>query len=164
MIRRPSFISFAGIDNSTDLDDVAKLQTLNYNIEWAVLFSYKLQGQDPRYPSLDFIKRLTEIPGLNLAAHLCGKYARGIDPSDSNHELTMSLDLSAFNRVQINHGSPNIKEAGEFGVKIGKRCILQTKEFTSTNTNVDWLLDASGGKGIEPEIWPKYPGHFVGYA
>jgi phosphoribosylanthranilate isomerase len=44
------------------------------------------------------------------------------------------------------------------------RCIAQCRAAFPDDTSVDWLFDASSGRGIAPAAWPAHPGRRVGYA
>lgn len=171
MHMKPSFITFTGADENTDIERMREL-SVQYPIEWGILFSHKLQGGvDFRYPGLYYVERFIKS-GLNLSAHLCGKYARGaIEGEGENGALLNSLyhddgiDLAVFNRIQINHGSPSAYAAGKYAWQHNARVILQTREQSyPTEKNVDWLYDASGGRGKTPEAWPAYPNRLVGFA
>lgn len=156
----PDFITFTGADDWTDVGEMQRLSA-HYPIEWGILFSTSRQGVDPRYPSEGALSRLVRS-GLRLAAHLCGDYSKAIM---TGRPISPPVDLSAFTRIQINHVSPDPEVIGEFQKIWGPRCIAQTRgpEFPPS-AEIDWLFDASGGRGLAPASWLPYPGRFVGYA
>lgn len=156
----PDFITFTGADDFTDIGEMQRLSSI-YPIEWGILFSTSRQGVDPRYPSQDALSRLVRS-GLRLAVHLCGDYSKAIM---AGMAISPPVDLSVFKRIQINHASPNPDAIQDFQAFHGPRCIAQTRgPVFPDNAAVDWLFDASGGRGIEPASWLPYPGRLVGYA
>lgn len=160
MIRPPEFITFTGADDHTDISEMIALSK-QYPIEWGILFSPSRQGVDPRYPGGDAQSRFL-WSGLLMAAHLCGGHSRDIMDGLS---LDIPVDLGFFNRIQINHGGPNPRRIEAFRQGWGPRCIAQTRATKfPKDTSLDWLFDASGGRGVTPAAWPPYPGRLVGYA
>lgn len=158
---KPEFITFTGVDDQTSIDGMRELSSV-YPIEWAVLFSPKRQGIEPRYPAVDTMERVG-ASGLRLAAHLCGRYADLIMDGDWP---AVPIELGPFSRIQVNHCAPVAVRLAEFSAKCGLRCIGQarTPEFPEA-TEVEWLFDASGGRGIVPSAWPPHPGvRLCGYA
>lgn len=161
-MRTPAFITFTGADDHTDVNEMAVLSK-NYPIEWGVLFSPARQGADPRYPGGEAQSRFA-WSGLRLAAHLCGDHSRAIM---EGRRVDTPVDLGIFSRIQINHHAPNPQSIIKFRNGWGKmRCIAQTRGLGNfpKDTSIDWLFDASGGRGVAPPVWPAYPGRMVGYA
>jgi len=160
---RPSFITFTGLDAWTDLDRASALSR-RYPIEWGVLLSEKRQGRDPRYPCDRTLSRILWRDDLRKAGHLCGAYSDRI--MESGGVGSISLDLSYFHRVQVNHAAPNPSLIVLFRNGWGRfRCIAQSRgDRFPKNTAVDWLHDCSGGRGVAPDGWPAHPGRLVGYA
>lgn len=162
MIRAPEFITFTGADDHTDVGEMQALSK-RYPIEWGILFSPSRQGIDPRYPGGDAQSRFL-WSGLRLAAHLCGGHSRAIMEGQSLVP-GIPVDLGYFKRIQINHGGPNPRRIEAFRKGWGPRCIAQTRaERFPRDTSLDWLFDASCGRGVTPAAWPPYPGRLVGYA
>jgi hypothetical protein len=158
--RLPEFITFTGADDHTSIAEMAGLSR-RYPIEWGVLLNPTRQGIAARFPGEDALARLM-ASGLRLSAHLCGSYAASIMRGLGSE---IPLDLTAFERFQINHARPDAARISRFGERWGRRCIAQTRGFAfSSDTSVEWLFDASGGRGIAPSEWPPYPGRLVGYA
>lgn len=157
----PAFITFTGADDHTDVDDMIALSK-RYPIEWGILFSPSRQGVDPRYPGGEAQSRFA-WSGLRLAAHLCGAHSRAIMAGRS---VDIPIDLAVFSRIQVNHTAPEPPRIITFRNGWGKmRCIAQTSAETfPKDTSVDWLFDASGGRGVTPAAWPAHPGRMVGYA
>jgi hypothetical protein len=161
----PHFITFTGADDQTDVRGMAELSG-RYPIEWGILFSPSRQGNEPRYPGGKALSRFA-WSGLRMSAHLCGGHSRAIMESRIDQVVQqIPVDLGTFNRIQVNHRDPDPARIDEFGKGWGPRCIAQTRAATfPTDTAVDWLYDASGGRGIMPDRWPTHDdGRLVGYA
>lgn len=160
----PTFITFTGADDHTDVREMIALSK-DYPIEWGILFSPSRQGTDPRYPGGEAQSRFA-WSGLRLAAHLCGDYSRAII-EDRLDDIVKQIpvDLGIFKRIQVNHRAPDSIRINTFRKGWGPRCIAQTRAAEFPNdTSIDWLFDASGGRGVAPAKWPTYPGRHVGYA
>lgn len=147
---KPSFITFTGADDQTNIAGMAELSS-QYHIEWGILFSSKLQGSG-RYPSISFVRDLM-APKLRYSAHLCGEVARQvIETQSSRYDEPLS---EHFERVQINTVRPvNTASIRQWAIQIGVRPILQCVGEFPEDQNVEWLFDASGGLGLTPAIWP----------
>jgi hypothetical protein len=156
----PRFITFTGVDDETRVADLHILAA-RYPVEFGVLFSPKQQGSGGRYPSLATVQHLLQNKGrLQLAAHICGGHSRDlIDNGRVPPELGKTI--RRFNRVQVNTARPRlpIKSLQAWGIGNGVEVVLQCREqFPAVIPEVSWLFDASGGRGLEPEAWPK-PAH-----
>jgi hypothetical protein len=159
---KPEFITFTGADDWTSIDGMRELSR-KYPIEWGVLFSQKRQGVDPRYPGGEGMSRLL-WSNLRMSAHLCGGYSDAIMAGEDL--LNIPADLAYFRRIQVNHADPKPARIMEFRSGWGRmRCIAQARgEEFPKDTSVDWLCDASCGRGLTRTSWPKHPGRLVGYA
>ena len=149
----PRFITFTGVDESTSIAGMVELHQ-QYPIEWGVLFSKSRAGSG-RYPCNAFISELVgNHYTMNFAAHLCGEYARSV-VRDDRCEVD-GLIRDRFWRAQINtaEGNINTQFLLEWGVRNHLRPILQCRDSFPPDFTVDWLFDASGGRGIEPKAWP----------
>ena len=162
----PDFVTFTGIDARTDLDRVRALSRA-YPIEWGILFSPKKQGLAPRYPEQGLIhvavSELQDDPAIKLAAHLCGmhsaKIMSGMEPG---------IDLSGFNRTQINTVKPDVDKIEAFAQRHSILAITQHRTLRFPDDDrILWLYDCSGGRGDLPDKgWPLHPeeDRIVGYA
>lgn len=163
MVYLPRFITFTGVDDKTDINEMTRL-TAEYPIEWGVLFSVSRQGVDPRYPCYRRLEALTRRPFI-LAAHLCGAYA---DAVNVDIDVDLPVSLRDFTRVQINHAVPNPSMINSFARRHGfspMQFVAQCRDDCfPENDGISWLNDASGGRGLSPTKWPEYPGRLVGYA
>lgn len=168
----PTFITFTGLDEATDLGAFAQLAR-HWPIEAAFLFSPKRQGLDPRYPGWGWLIRATSelhergAGKLRLAAHLCGDYSRLLVD-----QKPLPVDLDAmltthFTRVQVN-GAPahTADHLANWGAERKVSIVLQAPQVFPSHPKVSFLLDGSSGRGVSPAAWPAPPdpNAWVGYA
>ncbi len=171
-IQPPAFVTFTGIDEWTDLGRVRALSEL-YPTEWGILFSPRLQGESPRYPSPSIVDRVTHALDLKvgLAAHLCGRHAAAIVADGRCPDLDHLAD-HGFGRFQVNTDDPAADpgNVAAFAGAMGGTGIMQCRgtgpHAFPWEHRVAWLYDASGGRGVVPPSWPLPPagGKLVGYA
>ena len=156
---KPAFLTFTGIDAGTDLARVESL-TNTYPIEWGVLFSPDRQGQEPRYPAMSVIDNFRDLD-VRKSAHLCGDYSKMVM---KGHPLP--VDLTGFERVQVNSRKPDAKTIASFAANSLLLGIMQTRELEfPEDEGIAILFDRSGGFGRLPEEWPRHPSNrLVGYA
>lgn len=165
---KPQFITFTGADDQTSVEGMAELSAI-YPIEWGILLSPKRVGT-PRYPKERFLVRLiAHEPLLRLSAHLCGDYAREvINEGELDSDFMCEVIGECFLRAQINTAEPNVntEHVREWAEDMSVAPILQTRGEFPTDINVQWLFDASGGRGITPPAWPvcAEPWQLRGYA
>jgi len=163
MITKPEFITFTGVDDNTDYDELVALND-DYpdRIEWGFLFSPKRQGIEPRYPAIRTIERMTDVR-MRFSAHFCGGDARTvIEDGFSRHEHL----LARFERAQINTADPNVQPTliRRWADNRGLVPILQCRGPFPPITACEVLFDASGGRGISPPDWPTGLNVRCGYA
>lgn len=163
-MRKPELITFTGVDEHTDLEILSALSALYPGkVEWGVLVSRKQQAAgNSRYPSDTFIESLRGR-GLRLAAHLCGAIAER-----ANQNETLGFTLSGFNRVQVNHGAPNVSFLTALASEERVSVIAQSRDpyVIERGGEISWLYDCSGGRGVRPEKFPEARGDegWCGYA
>jgi hypothetical protein len=154
-MNRPEFITFTGVDERTDLKALRKLSKL-YPIEWGILVSPPRTGVQPRYPNLNLIDEVGMGGPIRLSLHLCGGAAMEvIEEGKSFHDDAI---LRYFTRAQINTARPDIdlKKINSWAFNNSIRAVIQcrgafpTREFS----HIDYLFDASGGRGLYPSDWP----------
>lgn len=160
-------VTLTGADDRTNPEDLATISVKYSFVEWAILFSQSKAGV-PRYPSLDWVLHFVECADRNsmqLSAHLCGKWVD--DAMSGNLTFLKNYDFN-FNRIQLNLSRDRLQQA--IGSSVwhcdfkGKQIIFGGP-YQKTNLsfpiekyaqfNVSPLFDTSGGRGLEPSIWPK---------
>lgn len=161
--RRPEFLTFTGVDDLIDLNDLIALSK-RYPIEWGVLYSPKRQGVDRRYPVMPFNAGLCQAHNLRMAAHLCGGYARRVAAYGSAAKID-EIDFTPFQRVQFN-GQHAATNCAAWAYVNGMKPILPTRSYHfPASISVTWLFDQSGGRGKEAARWPHHEEErLVGYA
>lgn len=158
MTTLPTFITFTGVDEWTDLGRMQALCAA-YPIEWGLLFSPKRQCIDPRYPATGFVQKLIKHgPWPRLSAHLCGEHSLHVL---DGHAIPAELDemlLYHFDRAQIN-GAPvhASRKVAAWATCRGIDPIMQCADGWVQSPEVEWLFDKSGGRGRVPPSWPAHP-------
>ena len=71
-----------------------------------------------------------------------------------------------FDRVQINTADPNVKPAliSNWAQHVEVSAILQCRGDFPEVSGVEFLFDASGGRGLAPNSWPQGMPRRCGYA
>lgn len=189
--KQPSFITFSGIDDRTDLVRAKELSS-RFPIEFGLLFSES--NKDSRYPSKQGASEIVKA-GLPLSAHMCGNLSKS---AGQHTPIFGPFDrelFSEFRRVQFNgldeSSFLNAVELYAMRLMLTKntRFIFQCR-FTDgfhdsyvklvsyerqlkdiidqnfrlmgiTSLGLDILCDTSGGKGIFPSGFPKHPPDYV---
>ena len=160
-------ITITGIDHGVTPDELEQLARCEPTIEVefaALLGSHN--GSKPRYPPWSLIEAFAafaKTAGLSSALHLCGKWAREAVSGNYNRELTVLA--RKFGRIQVN-GQRDLEAIAAFGVRIRRPVIAQVASFEGTLGGLEYLHDASGGRGIRDFAgWPQAPqGILCGYA
>ena len=177
-------ITFTGLDDSTNLNEVASICKSYPFVEWGMLASKSNQGEWNRYPQKQTIRKIinSDIPTKNLALHIQGSYLKNILKGYANilesDELPYVRDN--FHRAQLNFHRQGYKfEPSLFipALKLLKcdQTILQmdagkfSEEILQkfgNKFNFYPLYDASGGAGVIPNTWPKHNTgqNYFGYA
>ena len=168
-------VTFTGVDERTDLSRLAALQENYPFAEFGVLLSYDWQENGNRFPAPVFLNTLKDLR-LKLSAHFCGLLAVDI----ARGKLFKMSELlngcqKIFRRCQLN------LKAGEMITELRKlqpipfmrEIIIQMhspemcRRFLCGDRpkNASFLLDASGGNGIDTPIdIVTAPGVHIGYA
>lgn len=171
----PDRITFTGADKHCAVDDLIRLVRSDPRIELAFLFSAKRAGQQNRYPTVEWIKdtsaQIEREAGFGrLALHLCGAEAR--DPFLAG-EGCHGLPLWRFERIQINGRIEREQASGLRRMLDDVGALKIITQFDQNPPLHDWvrkpghqvLFDASGGRGIAREEWPRHLGDWTcGYA
>ena len=169
-------ITLTGADNTTSQAELLSLVQQFPFVEFGILFSEKRIGE-PRYPTSDWLKCLSHLNNANqnkikLSAHLCHGFS---------HDVTVNGNISfmetlaeSFGRIQLNfrdNDDVNIHVLNERLFEFHARC-PETKVIIQHNHNnlqicnklyksqgnynyIQFLFDASEGKGKTPERWPN---------
>lgn len=172
-------ITFTGIDEHTDLEHVEMISEQYPYVEWGVLLSYHHKENGNRYPDPHILERL-EFRHLRLAAHVCGGMAKDVVAAET-HKMYEHLgwNFDMFKRCQINLNVSS-RYAEMRSMRPFDRCLDEViMQMANTEALREWLqytekplphvsylLDASGGRGIDTpiNIFDDDPNIRVGYA
>ena len=156
LITQPYLITFTGLDQQTDIDALNAIIS-PIPVEFAILFSAANKG-GVSYPKLEFVKDSVQKVKLPLAIHVCGEMAREIF-----FEGGLNCCLPFLSRVQINGKiTPEdiLKIESIIGINPVKIIIQYNnsneevlKKHISKESNIQILIDSSGGKGKVPKEW-----------
>ena len=98
-------VTFTGVDDRTNVNDLVDLTKRFPFVEFGVLISKGNTNRSVvnRYPNATIFKKLKN-KGLNLSCHLCGSVARNIVKKDDWNEFfdLLGKDYEIFNRFQLN--------------------------------------------------------------
>jgi hypothetical protein len=164
--------TLTGVDEYTSLAGVASLSARYPFVEWGLLYSPKRAGQHGRYPSAAYLYyALACLPeSVRVALHVCG---RGVDDLCSGERVVSALVnrlRRRGGRVQVNVGlarAPEILAPVETWVRQiratgGPATITQHNEANAALSarlaglpGHGFLFDASGGRGLAAESWPR---------
>ena len=170
-------ITFTGADDNTNYQDLLNIQNEFPLVEWGILFSGSRKGTE-KYPTQEWIDNL---PGeLNLSAHFCGKYSREVIEKLNFEEVEKVRNK--FKRIQLNYSfkeswldtlvmirnySDDNKVNFIFQYNKGNKEELDMlMEMSSSEhmNHINFLYDASGGRGIEiKEIKAPFE-YYTGYS
>lgn len=168
-------VTITGIDEKTNLKSLVKLQEDYPFAEFGILLAYHWQENGQRFPNPTLLSNLEGL-GLNLSAHFCGTSA--LDIVRGKRFKAMELIQSGqklFRRCQLN------LFAGDYFTELRRlqpiqffdEIIMQmhTPELCERflqgehPKNMSYLLDASGGQGIDTSIQVlNVPTVHIGYA
>lgn len=166
-------VTFTGIDNKTNLNDLIILQQEYPFVEYGMLISENNTNNDtnPRYPSLRILDGL-EKGMLNLSLHVCGKLARDIVQYNNWEPVykMMGTYMDLFSRIQLNVAGTR-KISKDLTFPEDKDIIIQLTqnkldiyETYKEPPHICGFQDASGGRGIVSCGWMKTQDIYFGYA
>jgi hypothetical protein len=148
-------ITFTGIDEETSLPDLNEIR--DARVEWGILYTHTPEGR-PRYPRREWILEAVQILHGRCALHICGRGAREELLNGGLADVTPYVA-----RVQINGAveAPTVEEACSILGKHRQTVITQhahgnerlIDQVKAWNHSV--LVDASGGRGLTPNIWAR---------
>lgn len=173
---RLKYVTFTGVDTRTDINRLISIQEEYPYVEFGVLLSDDWSYNGCRFPDPIICERLAKAEIKQLSAHLCGKLAIDVAFGQTDRVNAASFNcFDIFDRCQL-----NLRAAGMFEtlrrMKLFsnlKEIIVQmhTPELCSeflkepSPTGLAYLLDASGGAGIDTPIdIITSPGVHIGYA
>ena len=170
-------VTFTGADESVAPSmmpgEIGDLSLRFPYVEWGILVSQAKTGTCPRYPGIEWIKKLKDIsdpydpnyPKLSL--HVCGRWGRNLLLGKVDGALVKILSMANFSRIQINCSDPayNVEsmcidpqgafKGREIIVPVGKQKNKKLFECTREGgMHVVPMFDESGGKGISANEWP----------
>ena len=163
-------VTITGVDDGIDYRDIDKLSDKYPFVEFGVLCSASREGKDPRYPSKEFLNRFVSsvTPWTALSAHLCGQFSRDA----TGGAFIWAIDrTSVFQRVQRSQFNGTVSDATIDRLALytkhfpNKEYILQTANFAAAQKMAlscgdylpAFLLDKSGGHGLELDVFEKPP-------
>lgn len=176
-----SHCTLTGVDERTDLGQIAELSRTYPIVEWGFLYSPKRQGQPGRYPSVDFLLSAFEaLPAqVGVALHICGAGVPQFIDAEPVVSRLVQLVGQRGGRLQLNFNARTTEDG--FTLSQLHACIAghpSVQFITQMNgANADvWqalkdlpnhavLFDASGGKGVSADQWfSPLQGVSCGYA
>ena len=176
-------VTFTGVDERTDVQRLAEIQSKYPFAEFGILVSKSRQGKENRYPDLSILEKLAPL-GLKLSCHVCGKLARDIIMAAGSGKRTgftsfddlyayLNGNLEMFHRIQLNisgmkempatlllRTTPFIDEVIFQQVPGAPK--FPAKVDCESQTSI--LYDGSGGEGKETEFVVKRTLTRTGYA
>lgn len=146
-------VTITGADDHVDIRELVDLSEAFPRVEWAILVASADRFGTPRYPSLEWISRFRDTPGLRRAMHVCG---------DASREFQLGAwdqGELAFARCQINGWTRASRDAvasspRDFELVLQCRLgddIAAASIDALVLDRASILLDASGGRGISPD-------------
>lgn len=177
-------VTITGADDSTEVKCLIELSEAYPFVEWGILMSHSRMGE-ARYPGVEWLMGLVgKLDKLNLSAHVCGRWVRGICKGDwSMIQDPRLVDVwPVFRRIQLNF-SPYLKKIDTSIFMESMRrlrpvnvtqMIFQLGNLNNhlldiaerNGVNAVPLFDKSGGAGVLPGQWPKVERNrsYCGYA
>lgn len=169
-------VTMTGVDERTDLENLARIWRLFPFVEFGVLLSRNSAGNKNRYPHPDYMNWIVKmVPREKLALHVCGAYSRETLQGKNTLRKEFML-LGAFGRIQFNNvpEDTNVEEANKEICKLQQEETIFPLNPKSKATSlrlahrldkpVSLLHDRSGGKGITSLHTSPVAGFYNGYA
>lgn len=166
-----SRISVTGADDVALVEDMLALSADFPKLEWALLYSPRHVGQ-AGYPSFEVLEAFAQrLPQVHTALHLCESAI-----TDYLAEEPRTTALAAqFSRVQLNFFAKRMEIAPEAvdaaAARVSGSIIVPYNPANLSvvtalkSPKIQVLFDRSGGKGVQPDVWPDaLPQRVCGYA
>jgi len=172
-------ITLTGVDDHTNLAELANLSERFPLVEWGFLYSPKRQGHGGRYPSVaTLLNAFRTLPDtVRIALHVCGAGVPNLLANEAEVTGLVEAVAARGGRVQLNFSQ------SRGGIDLDALSTLldrypSLKVITQHNdanegvwkrlcghANYVALFDSSGGRGVERSAWPA-PLHGIhcGYA
>ena len=166
-------VTITGIDDQTEMSFIDDMTSRFGHVEWGVLLYDKKRGT-PRYPSDSWLANLTGTfrhkYDTQFCAHICGTLCDRMITDGGETYLTGELiefsDPRFFSRVQlnsypdsqwdftaINRLASNICPYADIILPIPNE-VIRDRVRPIFLGNVNFLFDASRGRGVKPKEWP----------
>lgn len=168
-----------GADDSVSPEQLIGIARRFPFVEFGILLAKKQQGSK-RFPSrnwLDELYILWRSEKIALSGHICGSWVRNLCVGMPNFFEDFGDTWKMFNRIQLNfHAEPHVINARFLEVlreMNPRQIILQMDGVNQGIYNVLTgmrgidavpLFDLSGGDGVLPKAWPKWPDSYCGDA
>lgn len=174
-------ITFTGIDEKTDIDELIALSRDYPKVEYGFLAHENYQMLGNLFCSPWMLHKMKDA-GLTLSLHICGELAKRVFATGDWNEIIayMQGSFSLFDRIQLN----NIRKADildkkwKLSIPTGiSEIIIQQHSADNMSVyqhyldnradisgNFTMLLDASGGRGERSEKLNTLNLPYVGYA
>lgn len=172
--------TLTGVDETTPIDTLIALTEAHPIVEWGILFSPSRQGQPGRYPSHGAIQRI--LDGLpvhaRVALHLCGRAVPDLLDGELTVQALAGRIAARGGRLQFNvnaRGNPALVATLVDWLETHPNDVPAITQHNASNAplldrlrhrpNHAFLVDASGGRGIDPGgDWPAPQAERWGYA
>lgn len=168
-------ITFTGPDDNTKIEDLIYILEKYPFVEFGILFCESNFGEE-RYPSVSWIKEISNYSNLNLSLHLCGKILKRLTVDLDETVFEEYPEILKFKRIQLNFSPYKVSEnLSKILLKYPNEFIYQLSSVSQLNpliensikdnVNFSILFDSSGGRGILSK-WKRFVNYSVpcGYA
>jgi len=172
-------ITLTGVDDNTNLAEIAHLSERFPLVEWGFLYSPKRQGKGGRYPSVATLhSAFRALPDtVRVALHVCGAGVPNLLAKEAEVTRLVEAVAERGGRVQLNFSqSRDSIDLDALSNLLDRYPSLKViTQHNDANEGV-WkrlcghanyvvLFDSSGGRGVERSSWPT-PLHGIhcGYA
>jgi len=172
-------ITLTGVDDHTNLAELANLSERFPLVEWGFLYSPKRQGHGGRYPSVaTLLNAFRTLPDtVRIALHVCGAGVPNLLANEAEVTGLVEAVAARGGRVQLNfsqsRGGINLDALSTLLDRYPSlKVITQHNDANEGvwkrlcgHANYVALFDSSGGRGVERSAWPA-PLHGIhcGYA
>lgn len=180
-------ITFTGVDEWTEISDLARLQAKYPYAEFGVLLSKNHQTNGNRYPDPRIFNRMFAYYNIKWSAHLCGSMARSAFGGNwvpfEEYFKTITREPQSYwdmlNRIQLNVSKglegwtqpyrPESCPVNGVDIIIQQNSVVESYLFNMNKNNTQLLIDPSGGEGKSPDwkmnhLYTENPNAIVGYA